>query len=263
MSNPRDNEKRILETLSNHEEGMFPKKIASISHIDYNTTKGILRKLVRDGRVKLISGSRGLYVSVENEGYGSIFDYNFQNLILTCQLNKFDETPPPKVKNFGRQIRTVLILHGKTKKATMRLSTSHCINISSLLVFIHYFIDEIKIHTNIEVSEEDVLISCIEFNRDYYNLRLDGVNCITLESLLSQYKLYQKKNMVREEFKLKVPISFKILNEMLSHGNLYSSITHKIENQEEKIKSVIKNQGEIIQHLNRLTHYIIDKKGVF
>ena len=92
-------------------------------------------------------------------------------------------------------------------------------NIVAMLKF-----SDIDTGINANISEKDITISSIEFNKDYYNLRLDGVNCVTLDSLITQYKLYQKKNKVREEFKAKIPFPFEVLKELLTQGSLRQSL---------------------------------------
>ncbi len=77
-----------------------------------------------------------------------------------------------------------------------------------------------------------MFIRTIEFNKDYSNLRLDGLNCITVDNLVEQFKLYQKKRGLRIEHKTKVPLTVENIVDMLSSNP--NSIEHTIKLADQK-----------------------------
>jgi len=101
------------------------------------------------------------------------------------------------------------------------------------------------------LTEEEILISSIEFNRDYTNLRLDGLNSLTVESFIAQYKLYQKSRAVREEYKTKLPIPTTVLFELLNSGHNYASLSLKTHYLTEEVVEIKKLLSKILGQLRR------------
>ena len=204
-----DKHQKIRNVLSNYPEGATPKTIALFSKIPHSTVRGMIKKVPG---VEAIEGIRGYYRLVHENRDNHIFSYNFHNLLLVTHIPNYNkstvsETLSPELTNFE------FILGEKSKTATMRISTpkvngtDYPINMSSVTLAYALFKELILKHTKVNVLMSDVEVRSIEFNKDYENLKLEGVNCITIESLIEQFKVYQKKDKLRVEHKLKVPLN--------------------------------------------------------
>jgi len=79
-----------------------------------------------------------------------------------------------------------------------------------------YFQEQINKYSKAILSYRQISVKTIEFNRDYTNLRLDGVKCITLDNLVEQFKVYQKKLGLRIEHKTKVLFNVQNVIDMLT-----------------------------------------------
>lgn len=168
--------KKIIDYLVAHPEGATPKMISFATSINVNTVKSILPKIEN-----INSFTRGWYKVVNQGDIPSISDgtltaWNFHNLILsfpveTVSLYKF-------TRDFGL-IKLHFIINSKNV-CTCRLSSDYPLNVSSI-VMVYAYIDELFLGAKLSMS--DVNIKSIEFNKDYSNLKFEGVNCITLDSL--------------------------------------------------------------------------------
>ena len=246
-------EDKIIQAIRNAPEGIRPISIASYTELNENTVKSCLSKLKRKGFVKIKGDIRGLYVLVENNHHRDIFDFKFQNLILTCIIPSCDrEFESTDLIIFENMLKVNFGICLNTKKATLHLSSSYGLNMLSTIFVAHWFIDRIKFHLGVDVSYKDILVASAEFNKDYYNLRLQGATCITLDALIAQYKLYDNDLRVREELKTKISIPFPIFCEMLTHGPIYADISNRLDLHEKTMEKVIANQNRQISLINQL-----------
>jgi len=217
--------KMVLNVLNEHPEGIYPKIISYYTRININTVKSILIKLRIENKATQKEGLRGLYFLVENSAQGSIFDWNFHNTTITCLLPGYSGEKISKTFNFGT-IKYEFGIGKESKKASMRISSDYPINISSIFACYSFFTYKVKEYANLLPGINEVMVSSIEFNKDYSNLKFEGVNCITLDRLLDQFKIYQKKSGIREEYKLKVPVSFIAIKSMLMNASSSLELTN-------------------------------------
>jgi len=231
-------ENRIKNIMREAPEGMYPKIIALYLRENVNTIKSTLRKMESECIIKKDLVHRGLYHLVENKVDG-IFDFKFQNLILTTNVEGIKNSFSLN-NGFKELLRYRIKFCKNTSNITLRLRSPRGIGLESLLTTIRVFILEIEKETNKTVSFEKIILSSIELNRDYTNLRLDGFNCLTIESLIAQYKLYQKRKTVREEYKVKVPMTAKTLFELLNFGQDYAVLSMTVDALKEELKEMRK-----------------------
>jgi len=229
---------QIIKILKNFPEGITPKIVAYHSSINVNTIKSLLPQILQ---VKKKEGIRGIYVLVDESDHGSIFDWNFHNTQLSYIILGYMGKRIKKTYNF-EFINYEFEIGEKSKKATLRISTDHPINVSSLCCCYLFFAELIKKYANVMPTPNKVWITSIEFNKDYKNLRLDGPKCITIDSLLTQFKLYDKKSCVRIEHKLKVPINCEIIFSMLSDSTESIEIYHALCELNKKIEIVLDSE---------------------
>ena len=238
---------KILQCLSMFPEGTTPKTIARETGINVNTVKSILPNL--RGVKKIM---RGFYKVVE-AGDGTIpttpdlTTWNFHNLVLTHK-NIHNKSSPPSTFQFNL---VKCVLSFSDNKITFRVSSDHPLNVSSIC-FVAGFFSHIC-----DIPFSDVMVSTIEFNKDYRNLRLDGVKSISVDGLVEQFKVYQKKHALRIEHKTKVPMAVENIVDMLSQNPM--SVDYNLKLQQQK---------DLLERLTRATNAntkilfdIIDKVG--
>ena len=109
-----------------------------------------------------------------------------------------------------------------------------------------------KANTGYYPLSKNIIISSIEFNQDYVNLRLDGVNCITLDTLIEQFKLYQKENGLRIEHKLKIPVRLETIVDMLKNFPFAADIKQDLSEMMKKQDVFLYSQKKIIELINAL-----------
>ena len=180
---------------------------------------------------------RGLYkVLPRGDGPDSLTldlqDWNFHNLIMTTQVIDLGFRGVEKSFDFGL-VQCDLSVAG-TGKATFRVSSDYPLNVSSICFVAGFFAELIELP-----SMSDVLISTIEFNHDYKNLRLDGVKCITVDGLVAQFKAYQKKEGLRLEHKTKVPLSVENVVDMLRQSPNSVDLNVKLSQQKEGLEQLL------------------------
>lgn len=210
-------EEMIRNYLTTVPEGATPKMIAFYTRIPQSTVRGMLMRGVPG--VEVIEGLH-LYRTVHKNRDNHIFSYNFHNLILAVYIPNYQGNQVNETHSLSL-INSEFIIGEKSKQATMRISTpkangtDYPLNTSSIeLVFI-LFKKLVKEHTGIDITEKDTQVRSIEFNKDYENLKLEGVNCITFDNLITQFKAYQKNDKLRMETRVKVPINAEQLIKLL------------------------------------------------
>lgn len=246
------NEKKVIDYLKGSSGEAYPKEIASYTGLKHSTVRSVCIRMVSKGLLSKHTKSKGMYCLVENDGHG-VFSYNFHNLEIFYKSEIPLVERQLKVENsLNSLFRYRFIIGAKSKKASMRLSTKYPFNISSLGLAVEIFKKTIKEHLGLEISDKEIWISCIEFNKDYLNLRLEGINCITWDSLVAQFKLYQKKKGVREEFKKKIKFNFDLLESMLRKGISTVEEMALLQRQDEKINLIFKNQNKMNNKLEMI-----------
>jgi len=226
-SNKQDKTKKILKCLSYRPEGANPKTISRETGINVNTVKTLLPQIPQ-----IHKPMRGIY-KVVNEGDGNqqnpvlndLRSWNFHNCILSapCDQDIVEE------HNYDLVTMSVTAVNGK---ATCRLATDYPLNVSSLCFVAGYFMEIVS------CKWEDVIISSVEFNKDYRNIRLDGLNSLAIDSLASQFKLYQKSLGLRIEHKTKVAFTMDSIVSMLSQNPMSLDTLVKIDKLSEHVQNL-------------------------
>lgn len=245
---------KILSVLKLHPEGLFPKSIAYYSSLNVNTVKSAL-KLIPE--IKKKQEIRGLYYLDEKDTH-SIFAWKFHNLIITCPIPSYENKLIEKTIELN-SLKLILIIGEKSKNATLHISSEPPIEMQSFLLCLACFRILIKQYANIEISTKEMVISSIELNQDYTNIRLDGLNCIRVDSLLTQHKIYNKDACVREEFKFKVPIEANFISSLLDKGLHYSELSHKIDEESRGILSLQKQMATVCDYLKEILRMRYDR----
>ncbi len=243
----RENERRIIELLKENPSGYNPKTISRILNINYNTAKSML------GRLKdILTKENGIYRLVDKYRDGSIFNWKLHNGKFTYLIKEYNGERINKEFNFG-PCKYEFEIGKESKKATFSVASSETpLEISSIYSLYLNFAFLVEKYTGYSPSIKEVTISSIEFNQDFINLRFDGINCITLDGLFEQFKIYDKEKFVRIEHKMKVSFGLNILIEMLNRSSNSIEIYNELYQVRRERKEIRKSQRNIISLLNAL-----------
>jgi len=244
----------ILRCVTHHPEGITPKMIALKTSINVNTIKAILPKI--SGIKKII---RGLY-KVVDRGDGTISsptdvlsDWNFHNAVLSTSLAFDNPKTTHSTHSFG--LINLEFIISKSGNATLRIASDNPLNVSSICMVYGFFCELIERHIATAPSASEVYIRTIEFNKDYSNLRLDGVGCLTIDNLCEQFKIYQKKRGLRLEHKTKVNFTVENIVDMLTNNPNSLESNVKLANQAKQIERI---ESALVK-TNALLYKLIDK----
>ena len=238
-------EEIIKDYLRNHPEGSYPKNIVSETSINHSTVRSVCIRMAKKGIIKIHPIHRGMYLLVENDGHG-MFSWNFHNTYIFYKSDKPLVEQQLKVENsLNSMFKYRFIVGAKSNKASMNISTKYPFNLTSLGLVVEFFRLLMNETLRFIPKDSEIWISSIELNKDYYNLRLDGIKCITWDSLVTQYKIYNKKIGVREESKHNIEFNFKLFADMVNYGIITSEITALLDMQDKKIDLLFKNQNKM------------------
>lgn len=96
------------------------------------------------------------------------------------------------------------VLFGRThQRVTGYFSSPDGMNLDTLVLAVEKFKHVVFSRTNVNPLDRSMLVKRVEFFKDYPNLRMSGISCITIESLYGNLeKIYQKKHRVRSEIRV-------------------------------------------------------------
>ena len=161
--------------------------------------------------------------------------------------------------------RRIVLPSGVTsKKATFHLSSEFPLNISSLCLISVIVKLALRDYTCSEISNDNITLSSIEFNKDYSNLRLDSANSITLSNYIEQFKIYPKKAGVRYEHKITQPLNAQdVISSLLNQGNAldFSTRLTNLEKEQEKTNSILSKVSKLPSLFNALLERL-DKRPI-
>jgi predicted transcriptional regulator len=208
---------KIIKIVGAFSGGLNPKGISLYTGINASTVKSIIGQLVSEGTIKKDSKLRGYYHLVDNPTH-ALFSYNLHNVVLTLYSKDIVVEDSINEEVLSGLIKANLQIGKTTHKATFHISTDYPFNFISLEIVAYLFLEKIGKYCNITPRFDEIKIATIEFNKDHKYERLENIECVTLGSLIAEFKLYQKKNCVREEFKIKVPIDISTVSNLLQQG---------------------------------------------
>lgn len=250
---------KIRNILKEHPEGLYPKHIAYYTGINQNTVKSALKEMGLVGETEIVGGLRGLYRLVEKRTH-DIFLYNLHNVILSFKSdqiyvqNTIDETD--SLEDF---IKFHFQIGKESKQATMHVSTDYPMNISTIGVLVRLFQEFVFKHTSVLVGMKDVVVSSMEFNKDHLYLRIEGANCITYGSLVAEFKLYNKRNCVREEVRIKIPFTPEILIKLLQQGVVSAEVMAAQKNANKRLEILESIQRKSSHFMANLFNLLVEK----
>ena len=249
--NKKEKIKKITQILKNFPEGATPKLVALHSKINHNTIKTILIELEKRGVIQRKQGLRGYYILVEKKTH-DLLSYNTQNIHFAYNIPLSFEIEKAIYEkgNFSGLVGYTFEIGKGSQKATMRIKTSYPFNISAITLISYYFKLLIRKHTKIFPIDKKIIISSLEINKDYLGIKMEGCNCLTIDTLILEMKVYNKKNRLREEYKTKEPIGLDFFMNLARNGILFAELSNKEDLIIQRIDNIEKEIQRIVNMIN-------------
>lgn len=207
-------EERVLKVIDESELELFPHEIARKIHAKRSSVRVILRKLLDRGLIlqpypgaycnKITYGMRFVPLCVHNISLRSFVCED----ILHWELDEFVGGVKIHVC-FGSERRKV---SGYIACDVGGMSHDAC------LLALNRWFDLAEGHLGRALADLELLT--FECNKDYYGVRIDGVQCVTKKDLYGMVeRVYQKEeNLVRREWKVSSPMSVNAFEAALKKG---------------------------------------------
>lgn len=248
-----EKKQKILDIVKSHPEGVNAKYVSLESKLNHSTVRNYLRELVRDGKVYRPEKTH-IYKSVANTTYG-VAELKIQNVRLGFTV------PTTIILTHEKIIETIAdislyIEFGETHQyVSATVGAEPPLTLREFKLLIKIFKDKVKERIGIEPTDKDIVVTSIELNQDYCGLRLDGINCVTLDGFYGFIeKIYNKKDCVRKEVKICQPISLESLYTLLTGGfknfvlsDYVFNLGKKVERLEKDIGILNSTQSQLIQ----------------
>lgn len=205
--------KAILDTIATADHPLFPKEISSITGLKRSTVRVYLRQLLRQGLVR--QPFRGIYVINPTHGVGK--PPRIQNVWLKVSRVAIPRGISEYKKSFGK-VRVRVIFGAKRGNITAVLSSDSGMDLTVCTLAIECLKTAVKDSLGISITNRDICVRNCEFLEDYVGMRLEGLNCVTVESFLgSLERIYNKGAGLRSEVKVK-PDSLESIYTLLKGG---------------------------------------------
>jgi len=229
--------------------GLPPKLIAVYTKIPESNVRTLVRQMDN-----LTQPVRGIYRVVVNGGDRGVLGsnnlhlWNYHNLTLTY-ASSYTGNEVKTTKEIG--ICNLVLGISTTGNCYCQMSTDYPANLSSLSLILEVFRLFVKEY-EIDMNVNDVTVKAIEFNQDYKNLKLEGVNCITVNKLIEQFKVYNRPYGLRLEHKTTVSIQARDIMDMLTNQPDTSKLEETIKSQDKKLALLGQQLNYLIQKMGQL-----------
>ncbi len=259
---------RIIDAMKRLPEGIGnPKTIAVEANLNENTVKDYIRNIkeIKKGRIK------GTYCLVDEKADGilKIVEPKVHNEIISNQIIKYIGTGETEIWDYDF-IKYKLTITKEGKVTLRRLAVNGfqlSIEIPFVIGVCKRLKEKIKGISQLEPTNKEIIFTNIEFNQDFKKTKLEGANCITLESLYLIYKVYQKGEDCRLE--AKSGKGLQITEEALIHvleGNQNTLELYKISQDIlTRLEDLEKSNGRtnmLINHIYKILFNLGDNKSI-
>lgn len=214
-------EERILHAIDESEIELRPIEVAWKIHAPHKPTQGqrttirvILRKLLDKGLV--LQPYPGAYCNKITYGmrFVPLCVHNISLRSFVCQ-----DVMHWEVDEFVGGVKIHVCFGSERRKISGYVACdvggmSH----DACLLALHRWFDVVEDHLGWQL--DDLELTTFECNKDYYGVRIDGVQCVTKLDLYGMVeRVYQKEeNLVRKERKVTRPMSVNKFEEAISKG---------------------------------------------
>lgn len=229
---------RILNVLKKTSETLTPKQIHVRTRINHNTIKVYVRQLFKEGLI--------------NQPYPGAYSYETHLRV---------GEPPPRVQNVRLQVRApwlsrpvetveesvgdvgISVLFGlKRKRVTGYISRDQGLDYVQMVMAWELFRMYVALNGGPMLDVDEVEIQSCEVLRDYEQLRLDGVKCVTVKSFLGVLeRVYNREHGLRSEVKVQPQDVNTIMTLLKGGASSYN---------------ILQGQFMIVQEIRRLTEAV-------
>lgn len=266
-----DKRDRVLECMKDFPQGVMPMQIATRTDINQSTVGNILANLVNGGKIRKVH--TGMYVIVEGVDSPLVPEpdlnkWKFHRRIAIADIPDYKGNGWICSYSYGTIYGTFEV--SKKGRASYTTNSVYPLDMSSWSSVFMNFKLSVEMHCGWSMKEEDVMIPTIEINYDYSNLKLEGVKCVRLNTLTSEYKAYQKSSGLRVEHRPKgivfqedirtmlmmppMEVSLKremnrLTNVMVRFKEDVAGIRRENKAMNESVKALVNKLGELFAHL--------------
>jgi len=245
--------KSIVKHIELYPDGIQPKQLAREIGLNHNTVKAYLRELESLGIVK--RDVYGWYRVVKTTH--TLPEPKLQNFVLSYKIpnerevNSVDTTYDVKIAKLHFTI-------GKeSKQATGHVSAEPPVSVKEAHLISEIFKVLILKEIDYIPNAEEIYFKTVEFNWDYFGIRMDGINCITLLTINGLVeKLYNKPYAVRHEIKGAIPFNSDNLLILLNNGVMCNNVLSSIDMLDKRISNIEKNTSKIGTVIPKLLNII-------
>jgi hypothetical protein len=240
---------RILDKLKKASEPLTPKQIHARTRINHNTVKVYVRQLLTEG---LISQPYPGAYSYKTHPRSGEPPPRVQNLILSVSapwLSNRVKTVEEKIGDIG-----IRVLFGvKRRKITCYISRDQGLDYVQMVMAWELFRMYVALNGGPMLDVDEVKVQSCEVLRDYEQLRLDGVKCVTVKSFLGALeRVYNREHGLRSEVKVQ-PQDVNTIMTLLKGGvSSYNILQGQF-----MIVQEIRHLTEAVKGSNRLTSTLI------
>lgn len=185
-----------------------------------------------------------------------------QNLVVQFSCPIAEDAPSCFQKSYGN-IALRVLFGRKRQRVTGFISCSEGLDLSAFVLALEVFKLVAVKHVGVFPHDDVLRVKTVELLQDYQRLRLDGINCLTLESFLGSHeKLYNKSQGIRSEIRVK-PDSVEAIYALLKGGTIsydLVKLAFRIYETQDKLLEVIRHLAEGVNQLQRMIFDFLERR---
>lgn len=249
--------KKIQDTLAAADRPLFPKEISSMAGLNHSTVRVYLRRMLSSGLVR--QPFRGVYESKVTkptyvEGPPRVQDLRLR--VKRAVPVKFAD----HVEEYS-QVRIRVKWGTRRQQITGTVSCPQGLDLESLSFAVYRFKQIAGGWEGVLPRDSEVEVVSVELLHDYEDLRLDGLECVTLRSFLgSLERIYNKDPGLRAEVKVKpdkIESIYALLHGGVTQYNLIQSM-FSVNKHLENLTDAVKAQNASLGKLSRLLDAVLE-----
>lgn len=252
-----------MEALIEAKEPLFPREIALAIQEKKITTRVNCRRLLKEGLIH--QPLPGLYSAVTKLTYGSAsvdkeHPPRLQNFVVEfgCQISA---SIPDFVRQFG-SIGMKILFGRRHQRVTCYLSCQEGMDLNSFVLALETCKYVVASKLGVFPTDDSLKVDRAELLQDYQKIRMEGINCLTVESFTGIFeKMYNKENGLRSEVRA-YHTSVEAIYALLKGGVVaYNNVQlgFSILDRLEELLRIIVVQAEGIQNIQRMIFCFLER----
>lgn len=249
----------ITFVLKFERDPLSPKEIAFKTGLNHSTVRVLCRRMLRNEILK--QPWPGVYVTNPTYGVGGV-------------LAGIESQGPPRVHNLRLRwrapwikksaketcdfdkCRIIMTIGRKRKLATANIAADeYPLDLAAVSIAVELWRIKVAHYLNRLPPHEDIDVSSVEIGWDYQRIRLDGLNCVTVQSFLGELeRFYNRELGLRSEVKA-ANLSLDSLYALLKGGVTAYNImqaTFATQRQVSRMNEILLEHNKVLVRLERL-----------